>query len=236
MVSRQPLVTTPAPRPPTTGAGREAQRRRTRRALVEATRRLLAAGGQTPTIDAIAVEAEVSRRTVYMHFPTLDQLLLDAALGALSDAYVNTALESADGDADKFGRDVHARVEALVRALLDLAPQTLPLGRQIIRLTVETPAHQEPKDVEGVSNTAAPTARRGVRRTGWIEAAVAPIAEDLTPDQHRRLVAGLSLVIGFEAMVVLRDICALDPETEARTTIWAAHALIDAILAETNPR
>src|SRR5690349_23872314 len=60
--------------------GREAQKRRTRAAIVAATRELVAAG-KTPSIDEIAAAADVSRRTIYLHCPTLDHLLLDAASG-----------------------------------------------------------------------------------------------------------------------------------------------------------
>src|SRR5215475_10220436 len=63
--------------------GRAAQRRRTRRAIVEATSRLLA-GGADPSINDIAAAADVSRRTIYTYFPTLDQLLLDATIGAMN--------------------------------------------------------------------------------------------------------------------------------------------------------
>src|ERR1700734_2116544 len=65
------------------GAGRAAQRRRTRKAIVEAASRLLTAGAD-PSINDIAAAADVSRRTIYTYFPTLDQLLLDAAIGAMN--------------------------------------------------------------------------------------------------------------------------------------------------------
>jgi AcrR family transcriptional regulator len=208
---------------PTSSKGREAQRRRTRRTLIEATQRLVAAGGPPPTIDAIAAAADVSRRTVYTHFPTLDQLLLDAALGALSEAYVDTALETANEHVGRQGDDVPARVDALVTALLDLGESTLPLGRQIIRLTVAS----EPYDEQGH-----PVPRRGSRRASWIEAAIAPLTPALSPEQHERLVSSLSMVIGFESMIVLRDIRGLDPISEATINRWAARALVDAMLAE----
>jgi AcrR family transcriptional regulator len=215
MALRQdPDHSTPAP-----NRGREAQRRRTRRAIVEATRTLVAEGGPAPTIDAIAAAADVSRRTVYMHFPTLDQLLLDATLGALSDAYVDTALENADAGAGAHGEDVHARVDALVTAMLEMAPTTLPLGRQIIRLTVD---HDEGSARE----------RRGQRRVGWIESAVAPLGDVLTAEQLERLVSSLAVIVGFEGMVVLRDVRGLDPDAEGQVIRWAAHALVDAMLTE----
>jgi AcrR family transcriptional regulator len=61
-------MTTTAP-----GPGRVAQRRRTRRAIVDATMTLLSQGVE-PSVNEIAAAADVSRRTVYMphapHAPT----------------------------------------------------------------------------------------------------------------------------------------------------------------------
>ena len=113
--------------------GRPAQRRRTRRAIVDATAQLIA-DGATPTIADIAAAADVSRRTVYMHFPSLDHLLIDATLGALSQAEVDRAIALPEGD-----DDVAARVEAMARALQRMSPEVERLGRSLIKLTVETP-------------------------------------------------------------------------------------------------
>lgn len=212
--------------PPT--VGREAQRRRTRRAIVDAARTLLQQGGPPPTVDAIAAAADVSRRTVYMHFPTTDQLLLDAALGALSEAYVDTALDPADGSASEAGEDVRDRVAALAAAMTDLAPTALPLGREILRLTVG--ARPDGRTDDARVEAGAP--RRGARRVGWIEAALEPVAESLTEEQHDRLVSALTMVIGFEAQVALRDIRGVSQQREAEVTQWAARALVEAMLAE----
>ena len=73
-------------------SGRPAQRRRTRTAILDATMKLLR-DGHTPTLDEIAAAADVSRRTIYMHFPTLDQLLLDASMGALAGRDVEAEFE-----------------------------------------------------------------------------------------------------------------------------------------------
>lgn len=202
-------------------AGRVAQRRRTRKAIVEAAIRLTVAGG-VPTIDEIAKAADVSRRTIYMHFRTLDQLLADAAAGALSAAAVNAALDSDFGGA---GPDPRARVDVLARALLDQADETLPLGRRLIRLTVDTP----PGESDG-PGTVDP--RRGYRRVEWIESALEPVRAQLSSEQFERLVSSLALVIGWEAMIVLRDVRGLDHAEETATVTWAARALLDAMLAE----
>src|SRR5262249_6923266 len=91
-------------------ARRPAQRRRTRKAIVEAPIALLARG-ETPSVADVAAAADVSRRTVYLHFPTFDQLLIDATVGALSQASVDRAIDAVPHDA------VEARVERMVRAL-----------------------------------------------------------------------------------------------------------------------
>src|SRR5690606_35072007 len=55
------------------------QRLRTRKDLLRAAARLLAAG-RTPTLEEVAAEALVSRATAYRYFPGIEALLLEAAL------------------------------------------------------------------------------------------------------------------------------------------------------------
>ena len=193
-------------------AGRAAQRRRTRAAIVAATRELVAEG-KTPSIDEIAVAADVSRRTIYMYFPTVDQLLLDATVALLSEATIDAALDPDDDDGD-----VIARVDALAEKMVELAPETLPLGRKIIRLTVDAPTAERE--------------RRGYRRVEWIERAVEPLRDRVTVEQYDRLVSALSLVIGWEAMVVLRDVRGLDAEREADVIRWASRVLVEATISD----
>ena len=97
-------------------ADRPAQRRRTRKAIVDATMALLARGGK-PSVEEVAAAADVSRRTVYLYFPTFDQLLIDATVGALSQTSVDRAIDA--GREDDAGDDVPKRVERMVRALHD---------------------------------------------------------------------------------------------------------------------
>lgn len=198
------------------GSGRVAQRRRTRKAIVDAATRLLA-GGADPSVADIAAEADVSRRTVYLYFPSLDQLITDATLGAMATAGYGAAL-----DFDRYGDDVHERVDALIRTLLDMSDEALPLGRRLLRLTVDS-----------ASGTSEPgVARRGYRRVDWIERAVGPLRERLSTEQFERLVSALAVVIGWEAMIVLRDTRNISSTVERRVTTWTARALLDAMLAE----
>ncbi|MGH3495529.1 MAG: TetR/AcrR family transcriptional regulator [Sciscionella sp.] len=194
--------------------GRVAQRRRTRKAIVDAATRLLAEGAD-PSVGDIADAAEVSRRTVYMYFPNLDQLILDATLGEMASSGYGAEL-----DFDRYGDDVHARVDALINALLRMSEQALPLGRRLLRLTVDT-----------AQANASSTPRRGYRRVTWIEEAVRPLRDRLSTEQFERLVSALAVIIGWEAMIVLRDTRNLSRRQEQRVTLWTAHAVLDAMLA-----
>ena len=187
--------------------GRPAQRRRTRRAIIAATMRLLSEG-RTPTIDEIAAAAEVARRTVYTHFPTLDQLILDASMGAMAGSEVEAEFEP-DADAAD-------RVDTIVETLYRHADEWLPLGRRTVALTAAGPSTDGP--------------RRGHRRVDWIERAVEPLRDRLSDEQYDRLVSSLCVVLGWEAMIVLQDIRGHDRLRGREVNAWAAQALVRAML------
>jgi AcrR family transcriptional regulator len=165
----------------------------------------------------VADAADVSRRTVYLYFPTVEQLLIDATLGALSQLAVDEAIAHAD---DSVG-DAEARVTAMIDALMAVASETMPLGRSLIRLTVD-PEYGATRDAP----------RRGYRRIEWIEKAIEPLRARTTPEQFERLLSGLAMVIGWEALIVMQDLRGLSQAEQRETSLWAARALISATLTE----
>ncbi|HEY7018974.1 MAG TPA: helix-turn-helix domain-containing protein [Gaiellaceae bacterium] len=187
---------------------REAQRRRTRKAIIAAAVELIGRGDGQPSMAEIARAADVSRRTVYLYFPTLEQLLADAALEGTR-SMVEPQVESS-GDAPE-------RLEALVRATQQGFAETEHLGRTIIRATVTAPQPPAPG-----------TPRRGYRRVEWIERALEPLRETLPPERFERLVSALALLIGWESMIVLQDIRGLTQAEAEEVCVWAARALLDA--------
>jgi AcrR family transcriptional regulator len=197
-------------------AGRPAQRRRTRKAIVEAAAEPLTRGA-TPTVADIAEAADVSRRTVYLYFPTLEQLLIDATRGALSQSQVDAVFEPSERT-----DDVGARVEAMARALQGMSPEVERLGRALIRLTVEG-------DVPGEREQPLP---RRYRRIEWIETALAPLRARVDEARFERLVSALAMVVGWEALIVQRDLRGLTPAQGEDLSVWAARALVQATLDE----
>ena len=196
--------------------GRLAQRNRTRKGIVDATTRLLVEG-RTPTMADIVDAAEVSRRTIYMYFPTLEQLLLDATLGALTQHAI-------DPVADESEPDVMARVEKLSRRANALAAETMHLGRALIRLTVEG---EEPS---------AGGPRRGYRRIEWIERALAPVRNQLSRKDFDHLVSALSVLIGWEPLIILKDVRGLEQKDAEEALAFAARAVVQAALISARRR
>jgi AcrR family transcriptional regulator len=194
------------------------RRRRTRAAIVAAAAHLLASDA-APTVAEIARAAGVSRRTVYMYFPTLEQLLVDAALETVARPEVDAALDALDHADDTH---VEHRVEQMARAVQRMSASTEQHGRTLIRLSTEAAPlgapHVDPP--------------RGYRRVEWIERALEPLRGTLDARRFQRLVSALAMVIGWEALLVQRDIRALGLREAEELSAWAARALVSATLRE----
>jgi len=202
---------------PKPGPGRVAQRNRTRRAIVEAAKKLMESGA-SPSMAEIAEAAEVSRRTLYMYFPTLEQLLIDATLGAISQNSIDPVI------AESASKNPVERVEQLSRAMNRHSGETMRLGRALIRLTVEG---DEPQ---------AGGPRRGYRRVQWIEKALAPAREKLTSKEFERLVSALCVLIGWEPMITLKDTRGLSQEAADDALVFAVKAVVEKALREAESR
>lgn len=196
-------------------AGRPGQRRRTRSAIVAAAAELLAQG-KTPSVAEVAEAAEVSRRTVYMYFPTLEHLFLDATLGSLaSTAAIGIAIDEHASD-----EEIEARVERLARIVQRGAAETEQQGRTLLRLTVQGAGDGEPR------------APRGYRRVEWVEGILAPLRNRVDKRRFERLVSALVMVLGWEALIIQRDMRGLEPREGEELSAWAARALVKATLDE----
>jgi len=134
--------------------GRVAQKRRTREALIEAARQLIAESGAVPTVEAAAEAASTSRTTAYRYFPSQRALLVAA--------HPETALESLLPD--DAPDDVAARLDLAIDMLTRIIVSTEPQARTMLRLSLEA-------DPEERSQLAL---RQG-RAIKWIEEALAPL-------------------------------------------------------------
>jgi AcrR family transcriptional regulator len=194
--------------------GRSAQKKRTRDALVNAARQLIA-DGSAPSVDAAAAASGVARATAYRYFPT--QLTL---LGAAHPETTALSLLPDHAPTD----DVAQRLDLVVTAFTRLIADTDAQQRTMLRLSLET-ATGEPAELP---------LRQG-RAISWIAEALEPLRGELSDAQLKRLVLAIRSAIGIEARVWLIDVAGLSPQDTLRTMRWSAQAMLQAALQGNPP-
>ncbi len=181
---------------------REEKARETREAILRALYRLMSAATVQDDIsmEAIATEAGIQRRTIFRHFPTKDDLLtafwpwLNELIGA--SIAPETAADIVTGPRDAFPRfDAH---EAAIRASLHS-----PTGRAM---------------------RAGMVPARRLRFAG----ALAPILSTLAPAEARRVEALAHLLYSASAWEALRDYGGLTGAQAGETASWALDTILSA--------
>jgi AcrR family transcriptional regulator len=192
--------------------GRTRQKARTRAALLDAARELLAQG-RTPNVEEAAEAAGVSRATAYRYFPNQRALLV-----ATHPEIEATALLGEDAPADP-----QERLDRTIDELIRLTIETEPELRTMLRLSLE------PRPGEEL------LLRQG-RAIGWIEEALTPLRGRLSRSALRRLVLAIRSACGIEALVWLTDVAGLSRQQAAELMRWSALALLSTALAEGDER
>jgi AcrR family transcriptional regulator len=201
--------------------GRVNQKLRTRAAIVEAAQALVE-DGVTPTVAQAAEAAMVSRTTAYRYFPTQESLLVE--LSVTIDVPDLEAIVATPVDADGVNEKVQQIVDGFNRHVL--ADEVL--YRRAMRTYLDL-------WFANADDDELPTVRQG-RRTRWIATALEPLHDRVPNETLRRVEAALCLVMGIEAMVVMRDVCRFDEQEARAVARWAAETILTAaITASTEP-
>jgi hypothetical protein len=191
-------------------SGRTRQKQRTRVALVTAARELVAQG-QTPTVDAAAISASVSRTTAYRYFPNQRALLVAA----------HPEIEARSLLPETAPTDVAARLDAVVTAFLRIIVDTEAQQRTMLRLSLDPdPSHRVELPL-----------RKG-RAIGWIGEALSPLRTEMSERDLRRLSLAIRSAAGIEALVWLTDIAGLSRKEAVQLMRWSAGALLRSALAD----
>jgi AcrR family transcriptional regulator len=202
----------PKPRRPATDltTGRVNQKARTYRALIEAAIAFVRVG-QDFSVSDVADAARVGRTTAYTYFPTKEALFAQAVteLVVRSDYASLSQLFLEEND-----------VEARVLAVVEASDASLAVHeeqyRAMLRLSLQP-------DSDGIPP------RPGFRKKRLADA-LAPVRDQLDSCAFQRLVAALTLCIGIEPQINLRDVCALTADEARNVKLWTARALLKAAL------
>jgi len=174
----------------------------------------LAANGRPLTIADVAEAAQVSVATAYRYFSNPNDLLLEAATPRVPQIMADLPDKPAD------------RIDEVVRRLAEIQFGDEALWRAMLRADLERWAHEAALDPEARVPT------RGSNRLDIVQEALAPLAEKLPPELHRRLIMATMLVCGMEALVAARDACGLEPDEATEVMRWAAQALLQVALRD----
>ncbi|HJV14341.1 MAG TPA: TetR family transcriptional regulator [Propionibacteriaceae bacterium] len=193
--------------------GRTQQKHRTRNALIAAARELVASGS-TPTVEAAAAAAGISRSTAFRYFPNQRSLLV----AAHPEIKASSLLPPDVPD------DPAARFQAVIEAFTQLVADTEPQQRTMLRMSLEPDAPEYDLPL-----------RKG-RAIGWIEEALHPLQGRLSAEELHRLVLAVRSATGIEARVWLIDIAGLAGEEATELIRWTAQAIYRSALEEAAAR
>jgi AcrR family transcriptional regulator len=192
--------------------GRANQRNRTRQALIDAAI-ALRDEGHNPTVAEVAERAKVSRATAYRYFPSSEALISETA----ADRDM-PPLEHIWRPGDDPIKSIGLAANAVNKLLIEDEIGLHVMERSFMTVWLEN----EPLD----------RPQRPGRRMGYIEPIVDSLKDVLPPRARKRLKQALSIVMGTEALIAVRDISRASVEESLDAAAWAARALVSQALAE----
>src|ERR1700761_5802657 len=184
------------------------QKQRTRRAIVDAAKRLASSGAEV-TMPVVAREALVSEATAYRYFPDLASLLHEADEGTWPSP--EDALAPVADSTDLVERVAFA-AGFLFRGVLSNQGAV----RAVLAASITNPAAGD----------------RPGHRLGLIDYALAPAAERLSPGSLAQLRRDLAVVLSADALFTLMDLCGLEPEAAIASATGTARRITGAAVAE----
>jgi AcrR family transcriptional regulator len=190
--------------------GRTEQKKRTRKALVEAARTLIASG-VTPTVEEAAAAASIARTTAYRYFPKQGDLL--------AAAYPEVELSSLLGDDPP--EDAEARLDIVVDKYLGITIDNEASLRTALRLALDPDETHREKLL----------LRRG-RVITWLKIALEPLRGQLSDQAIERLVYAIRAAAGIESLIWLCDIAGLSRDDARELMKWSARSLLRSALSE----
>ncbi|MGF9565837.1 TetR/AcrR family transcriptional regulator [Neorhizobium sp. JUb45] len=183
------------------------QKKRTRAELLKTARSMIEQGASFSVAD-VADASGISRATAYRYFSKPDDMVREAALDAVAES-VHLSEDMARSGT------VEQRLDEMVRQIFRMVAENESVFRAFLASAV----------------TGDQVQRTG-RRVPWLAEALKPIETNLSGPAMEKLLAGLSLLTGIEAMVVLRDVCGVDIERGEEIVRWSAQAMLAKALAE----
>lgn len=181
--------------------GRTGQKLRTRNALVDAARALIARG-ITPTVEEAAADASISRTTAYRYFANQRELLV--AAHPMIDATTLLPNDAPDDPAQR----LDIVLDGYLRSTLDNEPA--------LRTAFALSLRDDGDDL---------VLRQG-RTIAWLEDALSPLRDRLSAREIKRLAHAIRASAGIESLIWLVDVAGYSRPEAVKLMKWSAHTLL----------
>ena len=181
------------------------QKQRTRDAILDGARQLMARGEEV-TIVAAAAEHGISRATAYRYYSDAQALTLEAGLATLVPPY-EAMVEGTT--------DLRARLIAITEGLAKLTLENETAFRQYVASAVVA------KDENG---------KRGARRVAYMERALQDLPHALSKREQQELVALLCVATGIEAVVALLEVARVPRKNVPKLVAGLAQTILSRFL------
>jgi AcrR family transcriptional regulator len=172
--------------------------------------------GRSPSVAEVADAARVSRATAYRYFPSQESLLAEVPLDVAAPTVASLLGPDAPADPEERAVLVHD-------ALFDLTREHEAEFRLFLRASL----------LRGMDDHGDPF--RGARRIALLDAALAPLRDELDTHDVQRVRAALSALVGTESYFALRDVLRLPPDEARAAGGWAVRQVVRAARAAPRP-
>jgi hypothetical protein len=162
----------------------------------------------TPTVEAAAAAALISRTTAYRYFSSQRALLVAA----------HPEIETTSMLPPNPPHDPESRLDAVIREFHRMILETEAQQRTVLRLSLEPGSQRGEHPL-----------RQG-RAVGWIAEALSPLQTLLAEEDVMRLVLAIRSATGIEALVWLTDVAGLSREEATALMRGSAQALLKSAL------
>ena len=188
--------------------GRKKQKLKTRNILLKTTQKLIAQGANF-SLEKVAIEAKVSRATIYRYYSSIDVLSAEAGLD------LNTESPNA----------IYKKLQHL-----GTPEKILAIQAYFNQLTVEHEAAFR-KYLSIVLASDSPIAKRGARRPKTLQLTLAQKDLGLDEIQSQNLANIATVLMGIEAFIATKDVCGLSNEASRQTLQWGLEMVLKGALA-----
>lgn len=186
--------------------GRIKQKLKTREAILIAAQRLMKKSVKI-SLEDVALEAGISRATIYRYFSTIDLLILEASLDIQ-----------------------HLDPEKLANKL-----KTLPLEERIFEIQeyYNTLAQENEMGFRRYLSAALTESIssqkkvRGARRVDSLRKSLTPFKKNFSKEDFDRLIHISSILMGIDPLITAKDVCELDNEETSDLLRWALEMIME---------